>query len=321
MLSIFEKRTPRTIVFFAFYTLFIKLILLFSYEGVENNSTHLLKYLIPNNKIMSILDFALGISIIFIGAVLFNSLINNMRALGRKNYFQAVNLILFTSLSVSLNTITTPFILLIISLIIVQLVISIVSIGINNQKIFLLGLCTGLLAFFSLTTLILVPFIIGAILISKVISLKNIVLFLIAVCAPFYWVGTLAYLSGNFLAFGKVFEFSKIQFFNYDTLIGDKIVWVVLVVYTIFLMIYIFRIFNSISFGQRNFLRSIMFYLGACYFLFLSGSTSSNYLLALIVVPTSVLSGYVMLTIPKKVLMEVIHVIFVLIIIGINFFR
>ena len=318
MLSIFRRSTPRTKVLFAFYFLIVKLSVVFFQFNQQTEFTFL-KFVIPNQMTLKISSIFIGLIVLFLTIVFFNSYINNTRLFEHKNYIVAVNTMLFSSFFVATNSLNPALFLFVITLIIVQLIISLINEGFSKSKILLIGFFSGLLLFCSPIFILMLPFTVFAIVLSRTLSLKDIVMFLLGYIISFYWVWAILFLADGKGIF-ELLNWASFSLFNFSFTIGDWVLLAVLIIYSLYMSIYIFSNYNNMAFNLRNVIKPLIGYTAGAFLIVFSGALPSEVSISYLVAPLAVISGVLMLINPKARMTGVIHLIFVALIIGLNVF-
>lgn len=319
MIAFFDNRKPTTIAAFTMLFIVLKLFVFFGASLLEGR-----KYFLeaqPYNLLISssIASFVLGSIIIFIIAFAINISLNSSNLFSNKrNYIGAALFVLLTSIEYPLHVFGSYSSILVALAVVYFILLNSSKVNRPSDSFFYLGILSGLLFLLDHELLIYLPFIILAANAITVVSIKDFFKWIGGLISPFIWYFGLVYLiSPEVSPFQKFyFDFSFIQF---NPIFRVNVAFFTLLFYSLFLLFVTTSNISKLSFGHRKLVGMNIFLLvGAYIFLLINGSVNTTSFI-LLLFPSVALGSFNVLTMSKKWNIDIIHFIFVVLIVLNNY--
>lgn len=315
MIAFFDNRKPVTVVIFIIFFIVLKLLVFFGMglgdertAFIQSSSYHLL---VSNQQ----LSFLVGSLIVLGIALIFNFFMNSSALFSSKrNYTSAALVGLFSSLVLPINIFGKYSTILIIIGAIYLLLINSVKPNKPSDTFFYIGILSGVLALLEHHLIAFVPFIIIAANVSSVVTGKELVKWIGGLLTPGIWYfGSIYILSSGESPF-QDFSFN-FSFPDFNPLLKINIAVFTLFLYSLFFTFYTLNRIIKLSFMHRKLMMMTMVLLVGTYLtILLSGLVDVTDLIMLLF-PSVILGSYNVLTISKKWNIDIIHYIFVVLVI------
>ena len=180
---------------------------------------------------------------------------------------------------------------------------------------FNVAFCIGIASFFESSTILIAPFLLLGLRNLKPLNFKEYIIFLLGVGAPYYFLWAYAYLTNDYSHWHGIFPIAS--WFNWATPTGwlSLLVWLVPLIGSMAALVFVFASFNSLSVrNKRLSVAALYLLIGTVMAAFAAGGQSV--IIFYITPPFGFLATLLMLRYSNKRLLEIIHIIFVGIIIG-----
>ncbi|CAN5355637.1 hypothetical protein BH09BAC2_BH09BAC2_21410 [soil metagenome] len=159
---------------------------------------------------------ALAYALLFVQAMMFNRLLNNLRMWPKPNYLPAMSYLLLSSLLPEWNTFSSG--LLVNSLLIwgFAKIFKLYNTPAPKTFVFDLGLIIGLISLLNFPAIVLVIFILIALSIVRSFNLKEGIIALVGVATPYYFLAAVLYLKNSISNFKFPYLFRAFPFYQTD---------------------------------------------------------------------------------------------------------
>ncbi len=227
MIGTFRKNTPFNVFWLFFFALVLKLnIFLYPQVAVAGEADgflyhKLLNFLLPVGKTWPALYSVIEFFLLFTQAITINKLVNDQRLFTRTNYLPGMCFLLVTSLFPGWNRLNS---VAIINTLLVWVWAKLSNLY-NNESaktaIFNIGLIIGVASFFYFPSIVFALLMIVGVFIMRPAKLSEMVLGLLGLITPYYFLAAYLYLNSHFSLQGLYPSFSfklpvfKKNFFQY----------------------------------------------------------------------------------------------------------
>lgn len=305
MLKFFKNQQPITLILLVIILLMTRVPFFFLQNfKAENNYLNI----VLNPLIISML---VTMVLVFIQAVLLNSIFTNSHLMSEKSVIPALVWILITGMNPNFMVVGFPIISATIVVMMMRIIFTFQSNTIQIQQCFQMGVLFGLLILMQPVFIFTIPFFLLLIYNMNTQGVREYLIFLLSIAVTFFWAWSFVYLTDQSLFWIERFKFDfGFPYFPMNWIEGSK--WIIISAYILGGFSGLFALMSSASAKRKKNVRSLILLVSAfalsC--LLTTHWDFSNILFFL--VPLSFLISITLLIIPKIKYAEWVFGIFVL---------